>query len=256
MNSDLSFDPAAQAYQHVRIEHWDAIARKRDSWRGLGGWYHRRLEEIYRFHVSPNQKVLDVGCAEGHLLASLKPAHGVGIDFSEEMICRARENYPQLEFLRADAHDLSGLDEKFDTIILSDLVNDLWDVQRVLEQLRPLCTPRTRLILNFYSRLWQLPLSLARTLNLAGQTLFQNWLTREDVGGLLRLADFEAVRTTQEILWPLPLGGIANRFLVRLWPFTEMALSNFMIARPIPERSTASETRVYARSSIGWTMTS
>ena len=236
MNSDLSFDPAAQAYQHVRIEHWDAIARKRDSWRGLGGWYHRRLEEIYRFHVSPNQKVLDVGCAEGHLLASLKPAHGVGIDFSEEMICRAKENYPQLEFLRADAHDLSGLDEKFDTIILSDLVNDLWDVQRVLEQLRPLCTPRTRLILNFYSRLWQLPLSLARTLNLAGQTLFQNWLTREDVGGLLRLADFEAVRTTQEILWPLPLGGIANRFLVRLWPFTEMALSNFMIARPIPER--------------------
>jgi glycosyltransferase involved in cell wall biosynthesis len=42
------------------------------------------------------------------------------------------------------------------------------------------------------------------------------------------------VRVTQEILWPLPLGGIANRFLVRLWPFNEMAFSNFVIARAAP----------------------
>ena len=232
------FDPAAQAYQQARIAHWDAIARKRDSWQGMGAWYHRRLQEIYGFHVSPNQRVLEVGCAEGHLLASLKPARGVGVDFSEEMICRAKKNYPELTFLQADAHDLSELNEKFDVIILSDLVNDLWDVQQVFEQLKPLCTTHTRLILNFYSRLWQVPLSIARGLNLAGPTLFQNWLTREDVNALLRLANFEEVRVTQEILWPLPLGGIANRFLVRFWPFNEMALSNFVIARaaaPTPE---------------------
>ena len=227
------FDPAAQAYQKARIAHWNNIARKRDSWQGLGGWYHRRLEEIYHFHVSPNQKILEVGCGEGHLLASLKPARGVGVDFSEEMICRAKKHHPNLEFIQADAHDLSALDEQFDIIILSDLVNDLWDVQSVLEELRPLCTEHTRLILNFYSRLWQVPLSLARGLNLAGRTLFQNWLTREDVNALLRLADFEAIRVTQEILWPLPLGGFANRFLVRLWPFDEMALSNFVIARQV-----------------------
>ena len=227
------FDPAAQAYQKARIAHWNNIARKRDSWQGFGGWYHRRLEEIYHFHVSPNQKILEVGCGEGHLLASLKPARGVGVDFSEEMICRAKKHHPNLEFIQADAHDLSALDEQFDIIILSDLVNDLWDVQSVLEELRPLCTEHTRLILNFYSRLWQVPLSLARGLNLAGRTLFQNWLTREDVNALLRLADFEAIRVTQEILWPLPLGGFANRFLVRLWPFDEMALSNFVIARQV-----------------------
>jgi SAM-dependent methyltransferase len=227
-------DPAAQAYQQARIAHWNDIARKLDSWQGLGGWYHRRLQEIYRFHVSPNQKILEVGCAEGDLLASLKPARGVGVDFSEEMICRAKERHPELEFLDADAHDLSTLNEQFDVIILSDLVNDLWDVQRVFEGLRPLCTEHTRLILNFYSRLWQIPLSIARRLNLASPTLFQNWLTRDDVNTLLRLADFEAIRVTQEILWPLPLGGLANRFLVRLWPFDEMALSNFEIARPAP----------------------
>jgi len=230
-------DSAANTYQQTRISHWDTIACKSDSWQGLGRWYHRRLHEIYRFHVSPNQNLLEVGCAQGHLLGSLKPARGVGIDFSEEMICRAKEHYPELEFIHADAHDLSDLDEKFDVIILSDLVNDLWDVQRVLEQLKPLCIAHTRIIFNFYSRLWQLPLSLARKLNLANPTLYQNWLTREDVNTLLRLADFETIRDTQEILWPLPLGGVANRFLVRLWPFYEMALSNFVIARPAPTRS-------------------
>ena len=237
MKPSSFIDPAANAYQQARIAHWDAIARRQDSWQGMGGWYHRRLHEIYSFHISPNQNILEVGCAEGHLLASLKPARGVGVDFSKEMICRARQKYPHLEFLHADAHDLSELKETFDVILLSDLVNDLWDVQRVFEQIRPLCTPHTRLILNFYSRLWQIPLSIARRLSLAGQTLYQNWLTRDDVNTLLRLANFEEIRITQEILWPLPLGGLANRFLVRLWPFTEMALSNFVIARPVPERA-------------------
>ena len=230
-------DPAANAYQQIRIAHWDAIARKHNSWHGLGAWYHRRLEEIYLFYVGPNQNILEIGCAEGDLLASLKPAHGVGIDFSEEMICCAKERHPELEFLHADAHDLSALNEKFDVIILSDLVNDLWDVQQVFEQIRPLCASHTRVLLNFYSRLWQFPLSLARKLNLATSNLYQNWLTREDVNALLLLANFETIRVIQEVLWPLPLGGFANRFLVRLWPFPEMALSNFVIARPAPERA-------------------
>jgi SAM-dependent methyltransferase len=237
MNPTFFFDSAAKTYQQDRITHWESLARKRRSWQGLGNWYHRRLQEIYRFHVGPNQKVLEIGCAEGNLLAALKPARGVGIDFSEEMLCRARELHPELEFIHADAHDLSEVNETFDAIILSDLVNDLWDVQRVFEQIKRLCTPHTRIILNVYSRLWQFPLSFARKLNLASPNLYQNWLTRDDVNGLLRLAGFETIRVTQEVLWPLPLGGLANRFLVRLWPFYELALSNLVIARPAPERA-------------------
>ncbi|HSO12570.1 MAG TPA: glycosyltransferase [Anaerolineales bacterium] len=236
-NVNPGFDSAGQTYQQTRISHWDNIARKRDAWQGMGRWYHRRLAEVYRFYVAPNLRVLEIGCADGRLLADLKPAYGVGVDFSEEMIKRARERHPELTFIHADAHDLSAVNETFDIIILSDLVNDLWDVQRVLEQIKRLSTPRTRVILNFYSRLWQLTLSTAQALNLATTDLYQNWLTREDVRSLLNLAGFETIRITQEILFPLPLGGLANRFLVRLWPFNQMALSNFVIARPAAERA-------------------
>ena len=237
MKPTTFFDTTGSNYQRDRIAHWDTVACKRDLWHGMGKWYHQRLHEIYRFHISPNQRVLELGCGTGDLLAAVRPARGVGVDFSEEMIHRAKAKHTDLEFIQGDAHDLSMLTETFDVIILSDLVNDLWDVQRVFEQIKPLCRPHTRIILNFYSRLWQAPLSLARTLNLATSNLFQNWLTPEDIRALLLLAGFESIRNSQEILWPLPLGGFANRFLVRLWPFRELALSNLVIARPMPERA-------------------
>ena len=46
---------------------------------------------------------------------------------------------PRLQFVVADAHDLSQLDGTFDAIILSDLVNDVWDVQALLDRLQRLC---------------------------------------------------------------------------------------------------------------------
>ncbi len=232
MNTFPIFDKAGKTYHQTRMAHWDSIAQKRDRWSGMGKWYHRRLGEIYRYLVSSNQRVLEIGCGMGDLLASLQPAHGVGIDFSSEMVTRAKKKYPQFEFHQRDAHDLSDIEGKFDIIILSDTVNDLWDVQRALEQARRFCEPHTRLILNYYSHLWHLPLAIVQSLNLASPMLSQNWLTREDLNNMLQLAGFESIRSSQEILWPLPLGGLADRYLVKLWPFREFALSNFVIARP------------------------
>lgn len=235
MNSKPLFDEAGNEYQRTRIMQWDRNAVKRDAWKGMGGWYHKRLAECYKFLVSPKQRILEVGCGLGDLVASLEPSRGVGVDFSAEAISRAKERHPHLEFHQLDAHDLSGLEGEFDIIIFSDAINDLWDVQRALEQVRKFCVPHTRLVMNFYSHLWQLPLAIAQNLNLATPILSQNWLTVPDVTNLLNLAGFETIRNSNEILWPLPLSGFANRYLVRLWPFREFALSNFVIARPVPQ---------------------
>jgi SAM-dependent methyltransferase len=231
-------------YEQTHVAHWDMVARKRDSWKGWGGPYNRRLNEVYRFLIAPGQRVLEMGCGMGDLLAALQPAYGLGLDFSSEMILRARAKHPTLEFLLVDAHDLSAIRGPFDVIILSDIVNDLWDVQGAFHQIQRLCAPSTRLLLNFYSGLWQIPLAVAQRLGLAAPMLAQNWLTPEDVRNMLNLAGFETFRNWQEILWPLPLGGFANKFLVRLWPFKEFALSNFVLARaqgePRPAEPTVS----------------
>jgi len=232
MNINPPFDEAGKTYQQTRMDHWDAVAKKRDHWKGMGRWYHRRLGEIYQFLVHPNQRVLEIGCGMGSLLARLNPSRGVGVDFSAEMIARAKQRHPGYEYHLMDAHDLATLEGEFDVIILSDTVNDLWDVQRVLEQTKRFCAPHTRIILNFYSHLWQIPLNMAQSLNLAAPMQYQNWLTPEDADNMLHLAGFERIRRWQEVLFPLPFGRLANRYLVKLWPFNAFALSNFVIARP------------------------
>jgi hypothetical protein len=205
-----------------------------DDWTSWGGAYHKRLNAIYQFLIPSGQRVLEIGCSRGDLLACLDPCFGVGVDFSQEMISRAKLRYPHLFFIQADTHDLP-LKEKFDLIILSDIINDLWDVQTALKNLLPLTMPSSRLILNLYSRVWELPLAFAAKLGLIRSTLYQNWLTVEDVANLLSLADFEVIRHWEEILWPFPgflLNPVLNRFLVKLWPFKMLAFTNFILARP------------------------
>jgi SAM-dependent methyltransferase len=229
----------SERFRAERVAYWDGVARKR--WQGIGGYYHRRLAEIFRFLVAPGQRVLEIGCGPGDLLALVSPAVGVGVDFSEEMVRKAKGRHPGLRFVRADAHTFD-LGETFDVIILSDLVHDLWDVQAVFERAARHSTPRTRVIINSYSRLWELPLEAAKRLGLARPLVSQNWLTVQDVAHILHLTDFEVIRTWSEILWPFRfpiVAGFLNKVAVRFWPFSQLAMTNFVVARPAPRPDAA-----------------
>jgi hypothetical protein len=163
----------------------------------------------------------------------------VGIDFSPAMIEVATRRHGDLTFFCREAGDLE-LDETFDVIILSDLVNDLWDIQSVLERLHQVSTARTRIILNFYSRLWELPLRAAELLGLARPVLRQNWVEPKDVENLLQLSGFTTVRRFGDVLLPLPIPLLAplfDRFLVKLPLLRHLALTNVVVARPAMERA-------------------
>jgi SAM-dependent methyltransferase len=188
-------------------------------------------------------RILELGCGEGDLLAKLEPAYGYGIDLSSQLIGKARSKYPGLHFETADAGDLQ-LEGEFDFIICSDLLNDLWDVQTVFEQIAGHCHPATRILINCYSRLWEGPRRLAESLGLAKPQLSQNWLTVEDIENLLTLAGFEMIRTSAEIMCPvrLPLvDTLCNRYLVKVWPFRWLGLTNFIVARPLPAAGASPE---------------
>jgi hypothetical protein len=117
-------------------------------------------------------------------------------------------------------------------------------VQTVLEQIRRVCHPSTRLIFNTYSRLWEGPRHLAEHLGLVRPLPEQNWLTPHDVTNLCELADFEVIRTGLEILLPVRVPGLndlCNRYLVKLWPFRYFGMTNLLIARPHPERRRGAE---------------
>ena len=236
---NVTSDSGKDRYRQTRQDHWDRVACRMEHWQGWGGYYHELVTKIFCAIIPPGSRVLELGCGQGSLLNALKPSKGVGMDFSQEMIRHARKNFPHLTFIESDVHDLPE-GECFDFVVLSDLVNDLWDVQAVFEGLHRVLTPQSRIIINTYSRLWELPLWLAKKTGLARPVLFQNWLTVEDVSGMLYLADFEIVRHWDEILWPLRtpiVAPILNRILAKIWPFRCCDLTHVIVARSRPTES-------------------
>src|SRR2546428_3624950 len=75
---------ARDRYNAERAAHSDAVARRGDRWRRAGGAYHRRLERIYRLLIAPGQRVLEIGCGTGDLLAAVAPGAGLRGDFSPQ----------------------------------------------------------------------------------------------------------------------------------------------------------------------------
>jgi ubiquinone/menaquinone biosynthesis C-methylase UbiE len=228
----------ASLYRDQRIAYWNSYTRRSSS-----NYYHRRLTEIYQFLIPPGQRVLELGCGEGDLIAALKPSTGVGVDFSPEMIARARNRHPEIEFLLQDVHELN-LSGAFDYIIVSDLVNELWDVEAVFELMARVSGPQTRIAINTYSRLWELPLAMVRRVGLANPTIAQNWLTPQDLENMLYLSGFEMIRRWQEVLFPLRIPAVDsffNKYLVKIAPFRMGALTNFLIARPSWQRKVAGD---------------
>lgn len=228
--------PTREEFNSQRINHWNKIARMKLALKfPLSRYYHQRINDVCRLQLSPDSCVLELGCGTGDHLAALGVQRAIGVDFSSEMIDIARERHPQLRFIEADAHDLPDIEGQFDVIILSDFLNDIWDVQQVLDSVRKLCSSQTRVIINFHSHLWEIPLRIAQKIGLTTSLKPQNWLAPDDVNNLLKLSGFETIRAWHELLLPIYiplLSSIFNVYLVRFFPFNLFALANFVVARP------------------------
>jgi ubiquinone/menaquinone biosynthesis C-methylase UbiE len=234
----LAVDEKQVNYAGNRRRYWNDFAQDLERGQGLRASYQECLAKVYRFLIPPGMRVLELGCGNGDLLAALRPSVGVGIDFSPKMLELARRRHPDLRFVEQDVHELA-LDDEFDFIVCSDLVNDLWDVQQAFEAVRRHCHAGTRFVINAHSRLWEVPRRFAEALHLVKPQLTQNWMTADDIGNLLYLANFEVIRKSEEILWPIKIplvSSLLNRYLAKLWPFQLFDLTNFIIARPQPER--------------------
>jgi 2-polyprenyl-3-methyl-5-hydroxy-6-metoxy-1,4-benzoquinol methylase len=231
---DVKMNQSYELHKKARVTHWENTFSKNRKY-PFSKYYHSRLSQVYKFIIPPGSCVLEFGCGNGRLLGSLNPSRGVGVDFSAEAVKLARAAYPHLEFHTADIHEWETT-EKFDYILLSDIVNDLWNVQKVLEKTINLCKPSTRVIINTYSKVWDIPLSIASSCRLATPVLKQNWLTPDDIRNLLHLSGYETLRCWREILFPIYfpiLTSVFNKWIARLWPFNNFCLTNFIVARPL-----------------------
>jgi SAM-dependent methyltransferase len=217
-----------------KIQYFDSMAAEREKWKKRNRYYYSQLEKLLKFIIPPQRSVLEVGCASGDFLARLDPSRGVGIDFSPEMIKLARGKYPELTFEQDDAEDLK-LNEKFDYIILSDIIGHLYDVYQAFHELRKVTKPDSRIIITHYNFLWEPVLKLGEKLRLKMKEGHQNWLSLPDIENLLDLNGFEVIKRDYRLLFPkyIPLiSTLLNKYIAKLPLIKKLCLVQYLVARP------------------------
>lgn len=207
-----------------------------DGWWRRNGGYHDAVTELHQRLIPAGKSVLEVGCSLGNLLAAVQPRLGVGVDLSQMTIREAGRHHPELRFVIGDAHSLPVSGE-FDYVILQDLVGHLEDILAALRSLRAVIGQDSRVVLSYYNFVWSPILSLAERLGQKMELPRQNWLSMNDLRGLLDLAGFEVEDQGTELLLPRQIPGVSsfvNRHLAHLPLLRHLCLLEYFVARPKP----------------------
>jgi len=115
------------------------MASRADSWDS--SLYDDRHSFVWRagaslvemLHPEAGERILDLGCGTGHLTAKLAEsgAKVTGMDSSTSMIAQARQNFPSLKFVLADARDFR-FEEPFDAVFSNAALHWIHDAEAVV----------------------------------------------------------------------------------------------------------------------------
>lgn len=97
------------------------------------------------FAITSEDSVLDLGCGSGGQSARIHteyhPKQIIGLDLTPAMIDKARERYPQLEFVVGDILQLPFPDETFDVITSNCVINHASDKRKVFSEIYRVLKP-------------------------------------------------------------------------------------------------------------------
>jgi SAM-dependent methyltransferase len=229
----------ARTRKSAILDHANHIAGERQQWIARNRAFYRDDRSYMKFLIPKGVRVLDLGCGTGDLLAELEPSHGIGIDISPSMIDQAKRLNPHLTFRVGDIEDMTvidGIEGPFDYIVLSDTVGMLDDIETALRQLQPLCGPDTRVVIAYYSAIWEPLLKVAEAVGLKMPQPPTNYLNTTDFLNILDLADFEPIKMDYRQLVPrrlFGLGTLINRFLAPIPGIRRLCLRTYVVARSL-----------------------
>jgi len=131
---------------HGESNRWDADDYDDDH--GFVADYGTDL--LDRLEPTPGERILDLGCGTGHLTADIGEAVGktgtvVGLDRSATMLATARDAYPDLGFVRADARQFAT-GEPFDAVFSNAALHWIRDQRAAVETVASLLRPGGRFV--------------------------------------------------------------------------------------------------------------
>jgi len=184
-------------------KHFEKVAPKYDKFKERKKFYYNSLTKTLRKNVPKGGKILEIGCGTGSLLNKLEFNLAVGVDIAKNMIkiAKRKNSRENLYFLVADAEFLP-FKNKFDFIIMVDLIEHLDDIYSSFKELRGFCNQNTKIVITSINPTWALPLHVLEWLKLKMPEGPHNWLAMEDMINLLYLLDYK-IRSVEHSLLSL-----------------------------------------------------
>lgn len=153
------------------------------------------------------ERILDLGCGTGHLTSKLAEsgASVTGMDSSPPMVAQARQNFPAVKFVLADAANFH-FDDPFDAVFSNAALHWIHDAEGVIRSVRAALRPGGRFVLEMGAKgnIGRIRKAIEEVLSASGRSPRSPWFfpSLAEYATLLEKRGFE-VRTAQFFdRWP------------------------------------------------------
>jgi SAM-dependent methyltransferase len=224
--------------QSTVADYFDQIAKKRKE-RRFSAYYWKEISNYVKYFSHQDGSILEIGCGNGDLLAAVEGSVKTGIDTSAEYIAWAKDKHAGkgIDFIQMDANAIQ-LNQKYDLIVISNLIGFVDDIQNVFEQVHHCCHANTKVIVQFYNSFWEPLIKFSELIGLKQKTPTQNWLSTRDINNLLFVSGFDVYRNSKRLIFPFYfpiLSTLLNRYLAKFPIFRFFSFNIYSFAKPLPQ---------------------
>ncbi len=235
---NLSTDDRSVLYSTKIAKHFEGLAMTYESLKKRNSYYNNFLKNWCKSLLPPNQKVLDVGCAHGDVLAAMQPSYGIGIDISPAMVGEACQKNPGLTFSQSRIEDFES-ETRFDALLLINTLEYLYDIGTVFDKAHELLEDNGRIYITTANPFWSPIFKLSSKLGLRIPDYERLYVTNEDIVNILELHGFEIVYKEMALILPkyIPILSPVLNFVFPALPYLRMLCSTqLIVARKLPPK--------------------
>ena len=221
-------------------DYFATLAPDWDRWQKKNSYYYRSIFDFLRKAIPPGQSVLHVGCGTGEFLATLQPELGVGLNLCDELTQMARQRNPGQHFFTIENDRLSiPADFKFDYVVLISMLDYVYDIGELFDQLKNHLTPDSLIIIMTSNPMWAPILKLASDVGMRVPNSTRNFISNKDIENIIEIAGYKVIK--EGLLLPFPrffplISFIANTMIPEIPVLRYTSSLQYITCRPIQNR--------------------